>query len=109
MSALTGTKFVITLDTDTQLPRDAAKQFVGAMMHPLNRPHFDEEKKMVTSGYGILQPRVGVSLPGTNLSRYAALHGNDAGIDPFGPSDESEPDISALIARVQQHHPLLTP
>lgn len=83
MSALTGTKFVITLDTDTQLPRDAAKQFVGAMMHPLNRPHFDEEKKMVTSGYGILQPRVGVSLPGTNLSRYAALHGNDAGIDPY--------------------------
>lgn len=83
VDALIGTKFVITLDTDTQLPRDAARQFVGAMMHPLNRPHFDEEKKMVSSGYGILQPRVGVSLPGTNLSRYAALHGNDAGIDPY--------------------------
>lgn len=83
LSVLSGTKFVITLDTDTQLPRDAARQFVGAMMHPLNRPQFDEEKKLVVSGYGILQPRVGVSLPGTNLSRYAALHGNDAGIDPY--------------------------
>lgn len=81
--SLVGTKFVITLDTDTQLPRDAARQFVGAMMHPLNRPLFDEAKKMVTSGYGILQPRVGVSLPGTNLSRYAALQGNDPGIDPY--------------------------
>lgn len=83
VATLSGTKFVITLDTDTQLPRDAARQFVGAMTHPLNRPQYDEEKKLVASGYGILQPRVGVSLPGTNLSRYAALHGSDAGIDPY--------------------------
>ena len=34
---LTEIKYVITLDTDTQLPRDAAKQLVGAMAHPLNR------------------------------------------------------------------------
>ncbi len=63
-------KYVITLDTDTQLPRDAARQFVGAMAHPLNRPRFDETGKhpgreVVTSGYGILQPRVSVSLPGS--------------------------------------------
>ena len=35
-------KYVITLDTDTQLPRDAARQLVGAMAHPLNRARFDE-------------------------------------------------------------------
>ena len=34
-------KYVITLDTDTQLPRDAARQLVGTMAHPLNRPVFD--------------------------------------------------------------------
>lgn len=83
LTALTGTKYVITLDTDTHLPRDAARQFVAAMSHPLNRVQIDEEKLLVKNGYGILQPRVGVSLPGTNLSRYAALHGNDAGIDPY--------------------------
>ncbi len=83
LNALAGTKYVITLDTDTQLPRDAARQFVGAMAHPLNRVEIDTEKLLVKHGYGILQPRVGVSLPGTNLSRYAALHGNDAGIDPY--------------------------
>ncbi len=40
-SILPSIKFVITLDTDTQLPRDAARQLVGTMAHPLNRPQFD--------------------------------------------------------------------
>jgi cyclic beta-1,2-glucan synthetase len=80
---LSGVKYVITLDTDTQLPRDSARQFVGAMAHPLNRAHFDEERQLVTEGYGILQPRVAVSLPGTNRSRYARLFGSEAGIDPY--------------------------
>src|SRR5208282_5231693 len=80
---LSSVKYVITLDTDTQLPRDAACQFVGAMAHPLNRAHFDEERQLVTEGYGILQPRVAVSLPGTNRSRYARLFGSEPGIDPY--------------------------
>ncbi len=80
---LSSVKYVITLDTDTQLPRDSARQFVGAMAHPLNRPCFDEQRRRVTEGYGILQPRVAVSLPGTNRSRYARLFGSEAGIDPY--------------------------
>ncbi|HEY5291628.1 MAG TPA: glucoamylase family protein, partial [Burkholderiales bacterium] len=80
---LSSVKYVITLDTDTQLPRDSARQFVGAMAHPLNRAHFDEKRQRVTEGYAILQPRVAVSLPGTNRSRYARLFGSAAGIDPY--------------------------
>ncbi|WP_265942472.1 glucoamylase family protein [Dechloromonas sp. A34] len=80
---LAGVRYVITLDTDTQLPRDSAHQFVGAMAHPLNRPHFDPVKRRVTAGYGILQPRVAVSLPGTNRSLYARLYGGEPGIDPY--------------------------
>ena len=81
-------KYVITLDTDTQLPRDAARQFAGAMAHPLNVAHFGKHDKetgreVVTSGYGILQPRVSVSLPGTNRSRYARLSGGEPGIDQY--------------------------
>ncbi|HEY6000989.1 MAG TPA: glucoamylase family protein, partial [bacterium] len=82
-SVLSAVRYVITLDTDTQLPRDAARQFVGAMAHPLNRAHYDEARERVVAGYGILQPRVGVSLPGTNRSRYARLFGSDPGIDPY--------------------------
>jgi cellobiose phosphorylase len=83
MKTLPKIQYVITLDTDTQLPRDAAWQLVGAMAHPLNRPQYDENRQRVSSGYGILQPRVAVSLPGTNRSRYARMWGSDAGIDPY--------------------------
>ncbi|PKN34158.1 MAG: cyclic beta 1-2 glucan synthetase [Deltaproteobacteria bacterium HGW-Deltaproteobacteria-19] len=76
-------KYIITLDTDTQLPRDAARQLVGAMAHPLNRPQYDEDRQRICAGYGILQPRVAVSLPGANRSRYARMWGSDAGIDPY--------------------------
>ncbi len=81
--ALAGVKYVITLDTDTQLPRDAARQFVGTMAHPLNRPVYDEVLGRVGAGYGILQPRVSVSLSGTGQSGYARLHGGEPGIDPY--------------------------
>src|SRR4029078_7596454 len=51
--------------------------------HPLNRARYDEHTQRVIDGYGILQPRVAVSLPGTNRSRYARLNGSDPGIDPY--------------------------
>jgi cellobiose phosphorylase len=82
-ASLVNVKYVITLDTDTQLPRDSARQLAGAMAHPLNRARYDEGKQRVVAGYGILQPRVAVSLPGTNRSRYARMEGSDAGIDPY--------------------------
>ena len=83
IAVLSNIKYVITLDTDTQLPRDSARQFVGTMAHPLNRPRYDEDKRRVTEGYGILQPRVAASLPSTSRSRYAQLHGGEPGIDPY--------------------------
>jgi cyclic beta-1,2-glucan synthetase len=82
-AVLSTVKYVITLDTDTQLPRDSARQFVGAMAHPLNRARYDKDMQRVCEGYGILQPRVAVSLPGTNRSRYARMCGSDPGIDPY--------------------------
>ncbi|MBI5904276.1 MAG: cyclic beta 1-2 glucan synthetase, partial [Deltaproteobacteria bacterium] len=82
-AALPDVKYVITLDTDTQLPRDSARQFVGAMAHPLNRPRYDEALQRVSEGYGILQPRVAVSLPSASRSLYARLFGSEPGIDPY--------------------------
>ena len=80
---LSEVKYVITLDTDTQLPRDAARQFIGAMAHPLNRPVIDATTRRVSAGHAILQPRVGISLPSVARSAYAQLFGSDAGIDPY--------------------------
>lgn len=83
IAGLMDVRYVITLDVDTQLPRGAARQFVGAMAHPLNRPVFDTDRRRVVAGYAILQPRVGISLPSAVRSVYARLFGSDAGIDPY--------------------------
>jgi cyclic beta-1,2-glucan synthetase len=87
-AALSNVKYVITLDTDTQLPRDSARQFVAVMAHPLNRTRFDAAGERgagarVTEGYGILQPCVGNSLSGANRSWFARMHRGEAGIDPY--------------------------
>ncbi|MEO6894177.1 MAG: cyclic beta 1-2 glucan synthetase, partial [Ginsengibacter sp.] len=76
-------KFVITLDEDTQLPLGSASKMVGSISHPLNLPWYDEKKGRVTKGYGILQPRVDVSLPDETGSIYSRLNGNEPGMDPY--------------------------
>ncbi len=76
-------KYVITLDADTQLPLSSAWKLIGTMAHPLNHAWYDEKKKRVTKGYGILQPRITISLPDITGSRYTRMHGNEPGIDPY--------------------------
>jgi cellobiose phosphorylase len=98
IEVLSQVKYVITLDTDTQLPRDSARELIGVMAHLLNWPQFDrprfdwppsnrparvERRRVVTAGYGILQPRVAVSLPGTRRSQYARLFSGEPGLDPY--------------------------
>ncbi|ACL15994.1 GH36-type glycosyl hydrolase domain-containing protein [Methanosphaerula palustris] len=82
-SLLSGVKYVITLDTDTQLPRDMARQMVGTMAHPLNQPVIDPMTKSVCDGYSLLQPRVGLLLPDIGLSRFVRYFGGEPGIDPY--------------------------
>ena len=83
LAALPHIQYVITLDSDTQLPRDAARHLVGTMSHPLNRPVYDDDKGLVVEGYTILQPRVGISLPSAGRSRFVKLFGGEPGIDPY--------------------------
>ena len=80
---LSNVKYVITLDSDTQLPRDAAWKFIATMAHPLNRAIYDPHKKRVTEGYGILQPRVASSIPKNATTLYLRMLGNVTGIDPY--------------------------
>ncbi len=80
---LQSVKYVITLDADTRMPRNAARDLVGVIAHPLNRPVYDETKKRVVSGYGILQPRVEPSYPGETPSLFVRIFGGEHGIDPY--------------------------
>jgi cyclic beta-1,2-glucan synthetase len=76
-------RYVITLDSDTVLPPEAAPALIGALAHPLNRAVYDPEQGRVVAGYGIIQPRVGVSLASAHRSRFAALHSGHPGVDPY--------------------------
>jgi len=82
-AALIGIRYVITLDCDTRMPRDAARQMIGTMAHPLNRPRLDVRRQCIGGGHGILQPRMATSLDGGDRSRYARLCGSEPGIDPY--------------------------
>ena len=56
---------------------------VGTLSHPLNRPRFDPHVQRVTEGYGILQPRVAVSIVSANRTRFSRIFSGHVGIDPY--------------------------
>lgn len=76
-------KYVITLDSDTQLPRGSAKKLLGTILHPLNRPQFDTKTGRVTRGYGILQPRISITPESSERSLFAKIFSGHTGIDPY--------------------------
>lgn len=83
LSVLGSIKYVITLDTDTQLPRDTARTLIGNLAHPLNRPVYDAAKGRIVDGYAILQPRASISLTSAGHSLFTKLFAGESGIDPY--------------------------
>jgi cyclic beta-1,2-glucan synthetase len=83
LSILPKVRYVITLDSDTELPRGSAHRMVGAIAHPLNQAIIDPVHNVVVAGYGILQPRVDVSVQSTARSRLAAIFAGESGLDPY--------------------------
>ncbi|MFH1968828.1 MAG: cyclic beta 1-2 glucan synthetase, partial [Verrucomicrobiota bacterium] len=74
---------VITLDADTQLPPQAAAKLAGTIAHPLNRPLINPATGCMKQGYGVLQPRLGASLIGSQRSWFARLFAGEIGLDPY--------------------------
>ena len=88
--------FVITLDSDTVLPRDGARKLVCAIAHPLNRARWRQGEPRVRRGYGLVQPRVGMTLQGSRRSRFATLYSGPTGIDPYsGAVSDTYQDVFA--------------
>lgn len=83
LATLAMVRYCITLDTDTLLPRDAAKRLIGIIEHPLNRPRFNALVGRVTEGYGILQPRVSVTMSSAAGSLFARTYAGHTGVDPY--------------------------
>jgi cellobiose phosphorylase len=76
-------RYCITLDSDTRLPRDVARHLIGVIEHPLNRPRLDPGLRRVVEGYGILQPRVSVTLASAAGSLFARVYAGHTGVDPY--------------------------
>lgn len=83
LDALRTVRYILTLDSDTQLPRGSAARMVGAIAHPLNQAIIDPALRIVVEGYGILQPRIGVSVSSASRSRLAALFSGQSGFDIY--------------------------
>ena len=83
LDLLPSIRYCITLDSDTRLPRDAARRLVGIIAHPLNLPRLDPRTRRVTDGYGILQPRVSVTMASAAGSLFARTYAGHTGVDPY--------------------------
>ena len=83
VSKLSKVRYVITLDADTELPRGTAHKLVGTLAHPLNQAIIDPEKNVVVAGYGILQPRVRISVQSAARSRLANIYSGQTGFDIY--------------------------
>jgi cyclic beta-1,2-glucan synthetase len=83
IEALRGIRYILTLDSDTQLPRGTAARLIGAIAHPLNQAVVDPKRSIVTAGFGILQPRIAIAVRSTMRSRLAAVYSGQSGLDIY--------------------------
>lgn len=90
-----GTRYVLTLDSDTQLPPGRLRELVGVAAHPHHQPQLDEESTRVLRGYAIVQPRIATPLPSPReLTPFHRLFAGQPGIDPYSsPSSEIYQDV----------------
>ncbi|MCM3876572.1 MAG: carbohydrate-binding protein, partial [Thermoanaerobaculia bacterium] len=83
VAILPSVRYVLTLDSDTRLPRGTARTLIGVLAHPLHQAHVDPRLRRVTEGYGILQPRVSITQSGASDSLFARVYSGHTGVDPY--------------------------
>ncbi|MGB6033707.1 MAG: glucoamylase family protein, partial [Bacteroidota bacterium] len=98
---LSNVRFVITLDSDAQLPHDTARRMIETLAHPLNQPRFDAEGRVLAGSYTIIQPRVTPSLPSTSASPFSRLFSDAVGIDPY---TRAVSDVNQDLAAEGSYH-----
>ncbi len=77
------TKYAITIDEDTELSLNTAKDLVAIIAHPLNTPKLSKNGKVVKSGHGLIQPAVGLDIEAANKSIFSKIFGGFGGLDIY--------------------------
>ena len=76
-------KYAITIDEDTTLSLNTAKDLVSIVAHPLNKPILAKNGKVVKKGYGLIQPSVGLDIEVANKSIFSKIFGGFGGLDIY--------------------------
>ena len=76
-------KYLITIDEDTKLSLNSAKELVAIISHPLNKPVLSKNGKVIKSGYGLIQPAVGLDIEAANNSIFSKVFGGFGGLDIY--------------------------
>ncbi len=76
-------KYAITIDEDTELSLNSAKELISIMAHPLNKPRLNRKKTRVIEGFGLIQPAVSLDIEAANRSLFSKLFGGFGGIDVY--------------------------
>ncbi len=82
--ALSGARYILTIDGDTQIYPGSVEALIGAALHPLNRPVIDPERAAVVRGHAVIQPRVSMTLESAAATDFALLFSGGGGSDPYG-------------------------
>lgn len=76
-------KYAITIDEDTELSLNTAKDLVSIIAHPLNQPVLSKDNRRVEKGYGLIQPSVGLDIEIANKSIFSKIFGGFGGLDIY--------------------------
>lgn len=76
-------KYIITLDSDTELVLDTGLELIGAMAHILNRPELSENEDVVINGHAIMQPRIGINLINSKKTLFTKIFAGSGGVDQY--------------------------
>lgn len=80
---LNNVRYVITLDADTQLPKDKARHLIETISHPLNQAYLSDDLQRVLRGYSIIQPRVNTDFLNAKCSWFVKIFSDPSSIDPY--------------------------
>ena len=83
-AALSGTRYLLVLDSDSRMAPGIARTLAGIALHPLCRPVIDRTRGIVTAGHAILAPRIGVQLAAAGQSDFSRIFAGQGGTDPYG-------------------------
>lgn len=81
MKEIPNIKYIITLDSDTNLILNSAFELIGTMEHILNKPVLKDG--IVVEGHGIIQPKVGINLNEAEKSWFSKIFAGSPGTDLY--------------------------